>query len=569
MNDKRQKKVSIFHSLHMKISALAIFIAAMIVVLYTVMIMPGVKKNIQNIYSEYMLDLVLSNGSKMDETIKYTNNNLLSDTEAIGSVVNEVKLDNIDSSYSYVVSFDGTMLYHPTADKIGQPVENEAVKKMVSQVSAGTIPEPEVVKYDFNGINKYAACYTSENGFIFVVTADEKDLLSVSNKIESRGVFISILLLIFGVILALFSAWRMTKPLKKITDYVSRIASFDLSDDEKISNYAKKKDETGAIADSIIKMKDALVQIVKQIRNQSQRLYEDSEILAANVSNSSDNIESVETAVNEIATGATSQAQETQRATEEVITIGKMIEDTNAQVNGLNNTANVMNDSSTLAKDALIQLNEISSKVIDTINMIYEQTNITNESALKIKDATAIISSIAEETNLLSLNASIEAARAGEAGRGFAVVASQIQSLADQSSESTKQIDDIVHLLIADSEKAVHTMEDVKANIKNQNDMISQVQSAFEQVQDGIGKSITDMKEISNRTLKLDEARANIVDSVQSLTAIAEENAASTQETSASVMEITTIIQEINKNADGLKQVAKVLEDNVNVFVNI
>lgn len=125
----------------------------------------------------------------------------------------------------------------------------------------------------------------------------------------------------------------------------------------------------------------------------------------------------METAVNEIATSATSQAQETQGATESIISMGTMIEDSTSQVKSMNETADVMNESGQIAKKALEELGEINERATESINVIYEQTNTTNDSALKIKDATSLIASIADETNLLSLNASIEAARAGEAGK--------------------------------------------------------------------------------------------------------------------------------------------------------
>ena len=148
-----------------------------------------------------------------------------------------------------------------------------------------------------------------------------------------------------------------------------------------------------------------------------------------------------------------------------------MIEHTNSQVESLTSTANLMRESSEEAAATLKELDNINQQAIASIDVIYEQTNITNISALKIKEATTLISSIAEETNLLSLNASIEAARAGEAGRGFAVVASQIQKLADQSNESANQIDQIIHALIEDSEKAVKTMDEVKTimNLQSEN----------------------------------------------------------------------------------------------------
>ena len=274
----------------------------------------------------------------------------------------------------------------------------------------------------------------------------------------------------------------------------------------------------------------------------------------------------VETAVNEIATGATNQASETQKATDDIVNMGNMIEHTNSQVENLTNTANLMRESSEEAAATLKELDNINQQAIASIDVIYEQTNITNISALKIKEATTLISSIAEETNLLSLNASIEASRAGEAGRGFAVVASQIQKLADQSNESANQIDQIIHALIEDSEKAVKTMDEVKTIMNLQSENVHKTGQVFEQVRDGISSSISGVGEIATKTTQLDKARGDVVDVVQNLTAIAQQNAASTEETSASVMEVSNVMQEIMENANRLKEIASILEENMNSF---
>ena len=199
--------------------------------------------------------------------------------------------------------------------------------------------------------------------------------------------------------------------------------------------------------------------------------------------------------------------------------------------------------------------------------VISEQTNTTNESALKIKEATDMITDIAEETNLLSLNASIEAARAGEQGRGFAVVAAQIQRLAEQSNESARQIDEIIHSLIADSEKAVNTMEDVKRVIEKQNENVINTENAFLGVKEGIDKSMGNINEIAEKTKQLDESRIKVVDVVQNLTAIAQENAASTEETSASASEVGTIVEDIANNAKQLNTIAGEMEESIKMFV--
>lgn len=398
------------------------------------------------------------------------------------------------------------------------------------------------------------------------MTADDSELLAPAVALENRGVFISCLLLILGAVVAFLFAVRITRPLAQITRSVNQIATLDLRDDPLLDRYIGHKGEVGVIANAIYRMKDAFADVVHKISDQSRQLYDASELLSANADKTAANVDNVETAVNEIAKSSTSQAQETQSATEEIVSMGVMIEDSSQRVKTLGDTADLMNESGKVAKQTLGELGVINRKATDSINVIYEQTNTTNDSALKIKDATALIASIADETNLLSLNASIEAARAGEAGRGFAVVAAQIQKLAEQSNESAKHIEEIIQVLLQDSENAVQTMEEVRQIMQEQNEKVCQAEEVFEKVNQGVEDSISGMGAVAQQTGKIDEARNSIVDTVQSLSAIAEENAATTEETSASMMEIGTVVQDISRNAQDLKRIAQILETSVEEF---
>ena len=201
-----------------------------------------------------------------------------------------------------------------------------------------------------------------------------------------------------------------------------------------------------------------------------------------------------------------------------------------------------------------------------SIGLIQTQTTTTYESAVKIKDIVALITSIAERTTLLSLNASIEAARAGEQGKGFAVVAAEIQKLAVQSDESVQKIEDIVNYLITDSEEAVQIMENVTSVVGTQIKDIEEIGGLFVHVQDGINGSMDGIREIVEHTSQLAKARDSVVDVVQNLTAIAEENAASTEETAASVTEVGSIMIDVASNAEKLRSLADTLDESLHKF---
>lgn len=563
--EKKEKKAGL-HSMRFNVVQLVLLSIIISVASLLIMIIPVADNAISTLAESYMRDVCDTCGLNVDAALNRSGNVILNQAY-LETLIGDVCINDLDSSYAYVVGSDGTMIYHPDESKVGQPVESAPIKQVVADLEAGKEQQKGLVIYEFRGAEKYAAYYvTSNKAAILVITADRGDILSAKDAIYARAGGAAIVIFIVLGIISFLIASKMTRPIVEITNVIKRFSSLNFAESPTTIRISKRKDETGQMARAIGDLRKKLVTIVSHIKSQSELLYNASTELDTNASHTTSTVGNVETAVNEIATGATNQASETQKATDDIVNMGNMIEHTNSQVENLTNTANLMRESSEEAAATLKELDNINQQAIASIDVIYEQTNITNISALKIKEATTLISSIAEETNLLSLNASIEAARAGEAGRGFAVVASQIQKLADQSNESANQIDQIIHALIEDSEKAVKTMDEVKTIMNLQSENVHKTGQVFEQVRDGISSSISGVGEIATKTTQLDKARGDVVDVVQNLTAIAQQNAASTEETSASVMEVSNVMQEIMENANRLKEIASILEENMNSF---
>lgn len=567
---KKKEKVSVFSSIRTKIVLLIVLTALAITSLCMFVVMSSVKENQTSLIQSYMKDVVLTAGKGIDREIAITEDaqSILS-AEELKKTVGDICVEGMESSYAYVVSNDGTMLYHPTADKIGQPVENDAVKQLLGEIAKGNRPETDVIIYDFKGVTKYASYYIGSNlDFIAVVSADEDEALESINSVVRISAIGSVIILILCSLVGLFVAYRIIKPIEKITDMVAKLSGLDLTESSLQASINKRKDETGVMGRSIDILRKELANIIHTLTGHSSHLFEASTTMTASAEETSLAVEQVEKAIAEIAQGATAQAQETQTATENVILMGNMIEETNEEVELLRANARKMRDAGNQAIDIIAALNDVNLRTKEAIQIIYDQTNTTNVSAMKIREATDMITDIAEETNLLSLNASIEAARAGEQGRGFAVVAAQIQKLAEQSNESARQIDGIINSLISDSEKSVETMEEVKTVIEQQNENVANTENAFRNVKDGIDKSIEGIRAIAARTQKLDEARIKVVDVVQNLTAIAEENAASTEETSASAAEVGSIIATIAENTKQLNDIASEMEECIKMFIS-
>lgn len=447
---------------------------------------------------------------------------------------------------------------------LGTKAGEEVIKAVLENGEDYFSKDVDVLGQKYYGY--YVPLYEGDEvvGMIFA-GMPQKDAKAQIMRIISLMVGIIVVMGIICMVLLILEINNLVQALHKGSNALDEVAEgrLNVELDEKV---IQRQDEIGQITRAIARLKEAQTAIIQTMKDQSNALNNASEYLNQKTTETANTVSQVEKAIEEVAEGATNQAEETQIATDNVIYMGDMVEETAKEVESMHTNTQMMQTLGQEAFDTLHELRETNGQAKESIQVIYEQTNITNESVQKIREATSLITAIAAETNLLSLNASIEAARAGEQGRGFAVVAAQIQQLAEQTNASARQIEEIISSLINDSEKAVKTMVVVKDIMDKQNENVVQMDERFQKVITGIDESLESMDRISEKTQNLDKARVNVVDTVQSLTAIAEENAASTEQTFASMIEIGSIITDISSEADELKQIADEIDKSMEIF---
>lgn len=562
-----EQKVKLIHSMKFKIQCVCGFgiIITILIMLFTTY--PNVNSTIQNMNENYMLDQAISYGYLIEALDERDGDERAFQYDYLNTFLSDVHISGYDSSYAYMVDSEGTMLYHPTAEKVGQPVENSVVKAVVADLQAGKTVSSDYVEYDFNGVTKCAAYYVPEGqNFVLIITADRDDIFAPINR--AFGAMLAAALTAYLIMegFSILALHRMLKPLETLTDNLNKIAELNFTDIHDQETINRRKDEMGMIGRAASFLHEELSEIITSVKGQSRLLTDTNDDFVKKFADISESVNNINIAVEEIAQGSTSQAQETTSAGVQVANIGTVIEENAKNVERLEDTVKRMNQLSDEAEEMLNALRAINRKTSDNIRIVSDRTYMTNESAEKIKQAVILIRDIASQTNLLSLNASIEAARAGEAGKGFAVVAEEIRKLADDSANSAGEIDDIVRELIDNSNNSVEKMSEVTADAKEQQDKLEKTKASFDSLREGVVDISAVSKNIFTQTESLEQQKDIINGVVEQLAAISEENAASTQETSASMQTLSDAIADCRQDTSVLNDLSSELTEQMDKF---
>lgn len=413
-------------------------------------------KELKEVNQNYLYDVAVQSGTRLDEQIVTQGFEESTSYDNLSAIFSGMGIKGMTSSYVYVVGADSTMLYHPRKEKVGEPVENEVVKGVSLGLSTGAHYDPEFVQYIFDGAQKYSAFYvTKDEKVIVVATVDESEILSPIKRLARVSNIIGFAIILSACFAGYIISSFFSRPIKKVTKVIGRTSELDFREMNDLSALCRRHDETGVMAKAVNRMQKKMSDVIGTLKTQGNSVSEASDQLNKVAKETAMAIGQIEKAVCETADGASYQAEETQKATESVILMGNMVEETISLINRL-----------------ALSSNE-SAKLIDILMEFHKENPKDHE---------------AEAIEIIS------------------------------------------------------------------------------KVKTGIESTIRGVNRIADKTKRLDDARIAVVDAVQNLTAIAEENAASTQQTSEGVSQVATIVYNISENANRLDEVSNELKEQVSLF---
>ena len=370
------------------------------------------------------------------------------------------------------------------------------------------------------------------------------------------------MVILFGI-LAFFLSRALSGKIKETGSRVDALAEGDLSVRKEASSIVW---EIGDLLQNTSQMQQNLARVIGGVQEVSGELLNSVQQVAEGSSATTGQAEQISSAMQQLSSAAEEMAENVQNISDRMEEIGQAVNDISASAGQLQKDSEEIQDNSRKAGEGMEKIMTGSSRSVESVDTITMKIHETNDYIKKIEEAVALIFSISGQTNLLSLNASIEAARAGEAGRGFAVVAEEIRKLSEQSATGAEQIKQLAQGIMAKSGETVEQADVVKGIIREEQDHIIATRQQYGQLEQSIRHSSEEIRKIAGETDLLSRQKEDILESIGSLGAISEENAANNQQVNANIEEILTQIQTVGTNCDRMKQISGELESSVAYF---
>ncbi len=418
-------------------------------------------------------------------------------------------------------------------------------------------------------INNVITCKVVEGEIVRIagitVSEAKTEIVELIKTITAVSMTLGIVTLI---ILGVAMEFLVVRPLKRSVTEIDRIAQYDLTEGDMadIRAMTARKDEIGSISRNLVLLYENLHNIVEQIAQSAGTLSNNSGTLSEQIMQIKHSADEISTTMNDLSNAAMSQAGEATTSANEAAKLDKLI------IRNIDDTENLRanaNEMDRVKNNGLMAIKDLIDKTMksrDSILAAKEAMQQNNEQAQKIELTSQKINDIADQTNLLSLNAAIEAARAGEAGRGFAVVAEEIRSLAEETNSLTGEIAIIIQELLEKTSDATQNMEIMEKIFEQQEHSVGETRENFIQIEQCLESVQTSIHKLYESSNDMADSKKIIVDMIEGISAVSQQNAAGSQEVLASMETQDSVIADIAGMAQNLAALAEELLQQANQF---
>ncbi|MCM1989059.1 methyl-accepting chemotaxis protein [Oceanirhabdus seepicola] len=490
------------------------------------------------------------------------------DASVFSKIISDIKIG--ETGYAYVINNKGYVVADKNIDRVmsnvnmlddSKKLNNKSLEKIATNMMNG---EAGTGDYTYNDVTKIVGYAPIANTkWTLGVTAPIDEVLRGLDNLKRSSIIAAIIMLFISAVVIYFIGVSFTTPLVKLSEIINKLSNYDLqvNNDSVTNKYLKRKDEIGVITKSLFTMQENFTDLIKKITDISKDVNSASGMMTEVTAETVKSSEEISSTIQYIATGASDQAHNTQSGFNNLTELGNLIEKQNEHMIETRANSDKVTD---LANEGLIEIASLKSAVEESGKSAKDITSViheANESSKKIGTASTMIASIAEQTNLLALNAAIEAARAGESGKGFAVVADEIRKLAEQSTESTKEIDLMVNELEIRVGNVVEKMKTVTDNVERQEFSAKKTEDKYKLISDAIADSSNNIDELDIVIKEITHRKNETQDIINNLSAISQENAANTEEAASHIEEQVSSMEQIANSSEGLFELSNELDE--------
>lgn len=524
-----------------------------------------------------------------------------------------------ESGYAYLIDENGNFIYHPKAELISTNIADLGVPQLTAALPDMQAGDEGEISYTYDGKEKINLYVPLEN-WSLSINAVKSEYLSVVNLMLEESLIIGVILMLLAIVATAVNSYFMISRIKNVQKVMGLVTHGDITaqveeqnlskcwqtkkcnkpdcpayenenlkcweisrtlcNDEIQENamtkleYCKKcnvyeaseGDELGQMSRSLSVMITTIRNLIHHILEISEQLSSSSQELSSASEETTTSAESISERMEEMSSGAQDQTEYIENINTMAYDMNKKLSDSVNRINNMADEAELVNQKAKVGEDKIgFAINGMEQIQTQTMKIESVMNELISESA-EIGKINDLITAIADETNLLSLNASIEAARAGENGKGFGVVADEIGKLATQSQESAKGISVLIEKITESINSANELMYSETEFVQNGIQTVHESKSAFEEISNTIYELVKGMKEVVSYVEIVKDSSAKVTHAVEKITTIIEGSSSDMEEITAATEEQTSVSEEISKSASELARMGEELINVVSEF---